>query len=439
MTNHMNQPIVLSMDLSANSKHTYAIKDGPGSTLATGSTTSSTDSLEEMLEEVPDRQSRELAVVIEATGMAWFPIALFFENRQATVYRVKAQKSEKFAAFLDQYCKTDQLDAQALGRLFYVIPDQLHEVWLPLGELKNLRRWCKRRENYVQRRSDDKRRLKAIVKWALPQLAGRADQFSGKRMREIIAHAVDYKWVCTDMGEDRFKRWARKRYPSINEDQLDAILEAAEDVRSNGQDTDYDPRAVQEEAMDIVENLRYLDEKVEQIEDKMREEYRQVLPDKPVDSAPGIGWKTEAVVKSYLGDGNRFANLSKTQAFVGMIPETDQSGDTDRQGTDIRKDGPPLLRKFLYLAADTARTLDPQIARTYHDQMVNQGKTHQQALCKCANKLLNRVMRILDDGREYQLRDNDENPVDKERAREIIDANYSVPEKIRKRRRDQAG
>lgn len=438
MINHMNQPIVLSMDLASNSKHTYAIKDGPASTIATGTTSSSTDALEQMIQEVPDRTDRELAVVIEATGMAWFPIALFFENREATVYRVKAQKSEKFGKFLDQYCKTDRLDTQALGRLFYVVPDQLHEVWLPLGELKNMRRWCKRRETYVQQRADDKRRLKGIIKWALPDLAGRAGQCSGKNMREIIAHAVDYKWTCTDMGEKRFKQWARKRYPSISDDQLDAIFEAAEDAQANGQDTDYDPRAVQEEALDIVEHLRYLDEKIEQIEEKMQHNYQEVLPDKPVDSAPGIGWKTEAVVKSYLGDGSRFANLSKAQAFMGMIPETDQSGDTDRQGTDIRKDGPPLLKKFMYMAADTARLWDPQIAQTYHDQMVNKGKTHQQALCKCANKLLNRVMRILDDGREYELRDNDGQPVEKETAREIIQANYEVPENIRRNRRDQA-
>lgn len=61
----------------------------------------------------------------------------------------------------------------------------------------------------------------------------------------------------------------------------------------------------------------------------------------------------------------------------------------------ITKAGPDPVKKYSYLDADVARQWDPQIAALYHDQMVNKGKHHTQAVCACATHLLDRVRVIL--------------------------------------------
>ncbi len=427
------------MDLATNSDHQYALKDGPDHTIEHGSVSSCPDQLEDLLEKITDREHSDLVVVIEASGMSWFPIAVFFQRNEVPVYRVKAQQSERFREFLDNHTKTDELDADALGRLYYMIPDQLHEVWFPEGQLHNLRRWAQRREDYVQKKTAEKNRFTSLLKWTLPGLEGKLNRFSGQKMEKIMAHAIDYNWVCSKMGKRRFIEWARRRNGSVSEDRLEQLFEIVQQARKTYEDSEYDPRDRKREALEMLDELDHLRQKVEVIEDRMNSSYKNSLPDKPVDSVPGVAWKTAAVVKSYLGDGGRFENLSKAEAFVGSIPGTNQSGDTDKQGTDIRKDGPSMLKKFLYMAADTARTLDPQIAQTYHDQMVKKGKVHTQAVCKCVNKLLRRIMRVLRDGKEYELRDNDGNPVSKKEARELIEEQYTVPEEVRKQRRNKAG
>ena len=52
-----------------------------------------------------------------------------------------------------------------------------------------------------------------------------------------------------------------------------------------------------------------------------------------------------------------------------------ETGQTDRKGQPISKAGNRLLRTTLVRAADNARRVDLQLARLYHTQMVQRGKT----------------------------------------------------------------
>ena len=92
-----------------------------------------------------------------------------------------------------------------------------------------------------------------------------------------------------------------------------------------------------------------------------------------------------------------------------------------------------MIRKYAYLNADVARRHDPQIAAIYYDQMVKKGNHHNQAVCACATRLLDRVLVVLREDRPYELRNVDGTPVTAEAARTIIAEHYRVPEKVRKR------
>lgn len=70
--------------------------------------------------------------------------------------------------------------------------------------------------------------------------------------------------------------------------------------------------------------------------------------------------------------------------------------------------------------------------------MVNKGNHHNQAVCACATRLLDRVRVILLEDRPYELRDVDGTPVTPEQARAIIAERYTVLEKVRKRNNRRA-
>ena len=149
---------------------------------------------------------------------------------------------------------------------------------------------------------------------------------------------------------------------------------------------------------------------------------------------PGFAERTATTVAGRLGDPGRFRNAAAIRSFVGMIPGTNQSGETESR-PHLTKAGDPLLRQALYMAAEAARRLDPQLAEIYHSQMVAKGNHHTKAVCAVATALATRLATVLREGRPYELRDTDGEPVDVATARRIIAERYTVPAEIRAGRR----
>jgi hypothetical protein len=67
-----------------------------------------------------------LEVVLEPTGPAWLPVAVFFTSRGHTVYRVSSAKAHDLRRFLSRHAKSNGIDADTLARLLLVDPTGLH-------------------------------------------------------------------------------------------------------------------------------------------------------------------------------------------------------------------------------------------------------------------------------------------------------------------------
>ena len=67
--------------------------------------------------------------------------------------------------------------------------------------------------------------------------------------------------------------------------------------------------------------------------------------------------------------------------------------------------------------------------------MVHHGKTHLQAMGAVMSHLAARILTVLRDGRPYELRDIDNQPIGKKEAIELIQSRFRVSEEIRQARR----
>jgi len=83
-----------------------------------------------------------LEVVVEPTGPAWLPIAVFFTRRGHLVYRVSSQKAADLRRFLSRHTKTNGIDADTLARLLLFDPAGLRVLELPGSERAALDRAC---------------------------------------------------------------------------------------------------------------------------------------------------------------------------------------------------------------------------------------------------------------------------------------------------------
>ena len=67
--------------------------------------------------------------------------------------------------------------------------------------------------------------------------------------------------------------------------------------------------------------------------------------------------------------------------------------------------------------------------------MTVRGHHHEQALCAVANRLVNRIFRVLRTGTPYVLRDVDGRIIDRAEGRHIVAERYTVPDAVRASRR----
>jgi transposase len=61
-------------------------------------------------------------VVIEPTGPAWLPVAVFYGRRGHTVLRVTSAKAADLRRFLARHAKSNRIHAETLARLPLVAP-----------------------------------------------------------------------------------------------------------------------------------------------------------------------------------------------------------------------------------------------------------------------------------------------------------------------------
>lgn len=116
-------------------------------------------------------------------------------------------------------------------------------------------------------------------------------------------------------------------------------------------------------------------------------------------SVPGIGATTAMHFVLEVGEMNRFRGFDALNDFIGFCPDTDSSGETDRdRGITTRRN--KKLRSLLIEAAWIAIRVDPAMTESYQALCKRMRPTN--AIIRIARKLLRRLRAVLLTGIEYQ-------------------------------------
>jgi hypothetical protein len=166
----MDDRRLVGIDLGITSAHTVRVLAGDGSLVCRRKAVPTVESLGEV-ERVAlagAAPATRLEVVIEPTGPAWLPIAVFFAARGHTMYRVSSAKAHDLRRFLRRHAKANGIDADTLARLPLVDPAGLHPLQLPEGARAALDRRVRACDRLTQQAATHKRRIKDLVHQLLP-------------------------------------------------------------------------------------------------------------------------------------------------------------------------------------------------------------------------------------------------------------------------------
>jgi transposase len=381
-----------------------------------------------------------LEVVIEPTGAAWLPVAVWFTRQGHTVFRVSTQKAHDLRKFLSRHAKSNTIDAHTLARLPLIDPDGLYPVHLPhTCERAALDRRVRAAARLTDEIGQHKRRLIELARQAMPTIGGALCAGLSRTDLVVLERYGDPRRLMA-VRRDRLVALIAKT--SHNHGDPAAKAEALRTAAREAVDLyGHDPAICFESLADEIATEVRLIHTLETERDRharAREDaYRQVDPDLLARSLPGISEVGGPMLVAVMGEADRFRNAAAFKAYLGLAPKASETGESDRKGQPISKAGNRRLRTQLQRSAETARHIDPQLAAIYYDQMVNKGAVHNKALCVVAARLAERAWTVLHRQLAYELRDVDGTPIDRATAKQIVVERYTVSDDIRRRRRSK--
>lgn len=133
----------------------------------------------------------------------------------------------------------------------------------------------------------------------------------------------------------------------------------------------------------------------EKMEKEMHEvatkEYDQVY--KALQSIPGVGPKTAAILIAVTGNFKKFSHYKELIAYVGLNPRIFESGTSVKGKGHISKMGTARLRKLLYLCAWSAKRVNVHCKEMY-ERLKLKCKPEKVIKVAIANKLLRQAFAI---------------------------------------------
>jgi transposase len=430
----------VGIDLGVSSAHTACVVDGAGGVVCKRQARPTLESLTALeaaaLAGAPP--GTRLSVVMEPTGAAWLPVAVFFIRRGHLVFRVSSAKASDLRKFLVRHAKTNSIDALTLAKIPFVDHKALIPLELAEGPAASLRRRVRVTNRLRDQATRHKMRIRELVRQMMPSVGDAVTSELRQADLVVLERYADPRVLVTVAPSRLARLIAAKTGGGTDYAQRKATawIGAAEDALAlYGDDPAVAFADLADEVATEIALLRVIEAEIARHAVKREEAYRQVDPEQLARSLPGVGLLGGPTLVAAIGRAGRFPSASSFRRYSGLAPKASETGNSDAKGQAMSKAGAGWLRDQLVMSANVARRIDPELARVYYVQMVERGAHHNKAVCVVAAHLAGRVWVTMRRGKPYVLRDIDGTQVSVAEGKEIVAERYEVPEEVRRRRR----
>jgi transposase len=187
--------------------------------------------------------------------------------------------------------------------------------------------------------------------------------------------------------------------PSLSEQALRALvlrLDALQTMRTQESNRLEVARGVVKD--DIIQHIEWLDDQIKLLTKKIRDhidsdsdmKQKQML----LDSIPGVGERTIALLLAFCIHPGRFANARQAAAFAGLDPRQHESGSSVKGKPRMSKIGHAFLRKALYMPAMVA-LYKTDWGRCFRERLAASGKPPKLIIGAMMRKLIHVAFGVL--------------------------------------------
>jgi transposase len=318
------------------------------------------------------------------------------------------QRNKNYRAALFGDKKSDPVEARACAR--YALSERPADAAPMPVELRAVRQVAGRLQSVVRQRTRLINQFRHLLGLAFPELA-------------LLVNDVSLGWVlelCTRYPTAQRIAAATAQQlediPYLPHALIDRLLGAARcSVASLQEET------MAELVRDQVRQLREVMSRQKRLENTLKEAYARLPKPNYLDTIPGIGAVTAAILTAFILDIERFATPGKLVAYFGVLPIEASSG-VDRDGKPkgpkryvMSRRGNDLVRRYLWMAALSAVRHNPAVRPLYARVVAKHPRNKSIAIGHAMRKLLHLVFALWKtrrpfDKERYQQEVKDEAP-----------------------------
>jgi len=341
------------------------------------------------------KEPLEIVAVMEATGMAWYPVGVYLQQRGVKVYRVNGRQTKDLRKVYWKHAGSDRIDSRVLAHLYQVASDRLTRWQPPCGETLALQRACREFVRWREQNVAIQNRLKSYDHWAWGGLTKlipaqgqewmRRNWYNPWRVQQAGVKQLQEAWTAANPDKAVETDWIVKWVARAEE--MTCLFGSEEMVgydalqRTIGRNLD-----LQAQGQAAQSRLS---------KEEIQPRYQSLFPEHRLETITGIGPDSAAIYMAFIQSIERFPTIAQFRKWTGMVPGSHQSGQFESKNLSLTQAGPNLVKATLYINAQVARQWDAQLAAIYHTQMVSYGKHYTQAVCACASHLASRIYAVL--------------------------------------------
>lgn len=304
------------------------------------------------------------------------------------------QRNKNYRAALFGPQKSDPLEARAAAR--YALHERPAPVTALTSELRLLRQVASRLQATVRQRTRLINQLHQLLALAFPELALLVTDISLGWVLELLTRYPTAECLAVAPAQDL------AAIPYLPHAHIAGLLEQARSSIASLRGT-----LVEELVRDQVRQLRDARARQKRLENTLVSAYRQLPQANHLDTIPGIGTVTAAVLTACILDIERFDRPGQLVAYFGTLPIEASSG-VDRDGRPrgpkryvMSRRGNDLVRRYLWMAALSAVRFNPAVRALYARVVAKHPQHKAIAIGHAMRKLLHLVFAIWKSGRSF--------------------------------------
>jgi transposase len=304
------------------------------------------------------------------------------------------QRNKNYRAALFGNQKSDPIEARAAAR--FAASERPAHTPPPAPALRTLRQVAARLQAVVRQRTRLINQFHHLLALSFPELALLIKDIALGWVLELVQRYPTAALLADASATDL------AHIPYLPDKHIGALLEQARTSIAS-----LSGPAIEELVRDQVRQLRDVRARQKRLENMLIQAYHALPQPNYLDTIPGIGDVSAAVLTAFILDIDRFAAPNQLVAYFGTLPIEVSSGvDRDGQSRGPRRyimsqRGNDLVRRYLWMAALSAIRFNPAVRPLYGRVVAKHPEQKAVAVGHAMRKLLHLVFAIWKTGKPF--------------------------------------